>query len=234
MPVQSCEGGETRGFRDAAQLLDQLRRGRGVVANQDHIAARIECSAPAIDDRPCPMRAYHAEVVTEDHPMKAELPPQNVLQPATGKSGGSRVYSRVDHVRRHDALSNRSTPAWANGIEVGSAEMSSRLRDRRRPCLQYACRRSAKPWPGKCLPDGCPSRPGRVRRRTPMRRDRCHGRPVRDGRRDLQSHRCVRDRGRAPARTLKSIAVGAKFEGQHTHRPPGRHRIGRRSWIGAP
>jgi len=47
------------------------------------------------------MRTGHRKVVTEDHPVEAQLAAQDVLQPAAREPGRLVVDLRVDHMRRH-------------------------------------------------------------------------------------------------------------------------------------
>ena len=91
-----------------------------MVAQQHGIAARVQggqggggvADGCAVDDA----RALHAQVVAEDHPVKAKLAAQDVLQPAGAKASGAAVHLGVNNVRRHDAGEHLRQPGIGGSI----------------------------------------------------------------------------------------------------------------------
>ncbi len=72
-----------------------------MIADQYHVAARIQRGARALRDRARDAGAFHAEIVAEDHALEAELAAQDVLQPVAREAGGVGIDLRVNHVGRH-------------------------------------------------------------------------------------------------------------------------------------
>ena len=94
----------------------------GAIADQRHVAAGDEGGFHARDDIARHGRAGHAQVVTEDDAVEAQLAPQDVAEPHARKAGRLRIDARVDHVRWHQ----RGEPGLdhhAEGNEVGAGNV---------------------------------------------------------------------------------------------------------------
>ncbi|MNP16992.1 hypothetical protein D3C76_1094090 [compost metagenome] len=63
------------------------------------------------------MRTGHRQVITEDHPVKAQLAPQDVLQPAAREARRLVVDLRIEHMRRHHRRQLATEPRERHQID---------------------------------------------------------------------------------------------------------------------
>ncbi len=100
-----------RGFEAVEQLVGLLRR----VADEDHVAAGLECRVRALHYRTGNARALHRQVVAEDHALESEVFPQQG-QPLPRKAGRMLVEFRIDHMRGHHRRQAHAEPAIGSRI----------------------------------------------------------------------------------------------------------------------
>ena len=75
---------------------------RLVIADQDHVASgcqRCGCTIRVIARH---SSSRHADIITEDGPLKTQLPTQHIDYPARGITRRFFIHRRIDHMGGHD------------------------------------------------------------------------------------------------------------------------------------